>query len=265
MVTPPVMFDAQTAPPRLLALAADPFCPGGLCALGLPEGYPEYVIHQMVVVEREGREVKFSKRAGDYVTLRDLMEEVGVDVTRYFFLMRKPEAHLVFDLDQALDHSDKNPVYKVKYAHARLCSILRKSGMDEDEIAREDVPLEKLEHPSERKVIQQLAGFPDLVLRATEQRAPHVICDYLEKTAGEVNSWYHAGNPTRDPSLAVLVDDPDLRAARLLMTRAAQIVLRNGLHILGLQAPERMERQSQAEFGVVSKSVRGSGVAEGDA
>ncbi len=236
----------------------------GLCALGIPEGYPEYVIHQMVVVEREGQEVKFSKRAGDYVTLRDLMEEVGVDVARYFFLMRKPEAHLVFDLDQALDHSERNPVYKVKYAHARLCSILRKSGMAEDELAREDVPLERLEHPSERKVIQQLAEFPGLVSRATEQRAPHVICDYLEKTAGEVNSWYHAGNPTRDPSLAVLVDDPDLRAARLLMTRAAQIVLRNGLHILGLHAPERMERQPQAEFGVVSKLVRGSGVAEGD-
>ena len=112
----------------------------------------------------------------------------------------------------------------------------------------------------------QLAEFPDLVSRATEQRAPHVICDYLEKTAGEVNSWYHAGNPTRDPSLAVLVDDPDLRAARLLMTRAAHIVLRNGLHILGLHAPERMERQTRAEFGgVVSKPVRGSGVAEGDA
>ena len=234
----------------------------GLCALGLPEGYPEYVIHQMVAVEREGREVKFSKRAGDYVTLRDLMEDVGVDVTRYFFLMRKPEAHLVFDLDQALDQSERNPVYKVKYAHARLCSILRKSGIAKDELGPEDAPLERLEHPSEREVIQQLAEFPELVSRATEQRAPHLICDYLEKTAGEVNSWYHAGNPTRDPSLAVLVDDPDLRAARLIMTSAARIVLRNGLHILGLHAPERMERQPKSEFGVASGPDGSSDLAE---
>ena len=237
----------------------------GLCALGLPEGYPEYVIHQMVAVEREGQEVKFSKRAGDYVTLRDLMEDVGVDVTRYFFLMRKPEAHLVFDLDQALDQSELNPVYKVKYAHARLCSILRKSGIPEDELGREDAPLERLEHPSEREVIQQLAEFPELVSRATEQRAPHLICNYLEKTAGEVNSWYHGGNPTRDPSLAVLVDDPDLRAARLIMTSAARIVMRNGLHILGLHAPERMERQPKSEFGMPSGPAGSSDLAESGA
>ena len=237
----------------------------GLCALGLPEGYPEYVIHQMVAVEREGQEVKFSKRAGDYVTLRDLMEDVGVDVARYFFLMRKPEAHLVFDLDQALDQSERNPVYKVKYAHARLCSILRKSGIPEDELAREDAPLERLEHPSEREVIQRLAEFPELVSRATEQRSPHLICDYLEKTAGEVNSWYHAGNPTRDPSLAVLVDDPDLRAARLIMTSAARIVLRNGLHILGLHAPKRMERQPKSELGVPSGPAGSSDLAESGA
>ncbi len=219
----------------------------GLRALGLPEGYPEYVIHQMVTVEREGLQAKFSKRSGDYVTLRDLIEEVGVDVTRYFFLMRKPEAQLVFDLDEALDRSERNPVYKVKYAHARLCSVLRKSGFAEDDLRPEDVPLERLEHESERELIQQLSEFPDVVQRAAEQRAPHVICDYLERTAGEVNSWYHAGNPTRDPGLAVLVDDSQLRAARLVLTRAARIVLRNGLRLLGLDAPERMERPSATE------------------
>ena len=214
----------------------------GLRALGLPDGYPEYVIHQMVAVEREGKEMKFSKRAGDYVTLRDLVEEVGIDVTRYFFLMRKPEAHLVFDLDQALDQSDRNPVYKVKYAHARLCSILRKSGSPEGGITEGDAPLERLDREPERELIQQLMEFPGVVRRANQQRAPHVVCDYLEKTAGEVNSWYHSGNPSRDPSLAVLVDDPELRAARLALTQAARIVLRNGLGVLGLEAPEQMER-----------------------
>jgi arginyl-tRNA synthetase len=218
----------------------------GLRALGLPEGYPEYVLHQMVTVEQGGSEVKFSKRAGDYVTLRDLMERVGVDVTRYFFLMRKPEAHLVFDLDQALDQSDKNPVYKAKYAHARMCSIFRKAEIEQEEVAPGSADLDLLEDDAERELVQQLADFPEVVERAARARAPHVICDYLETTAGQVNSWYHAGNPTRNPELAVLVDDPDLRRARLALTRSARIVLRNGLALLGLEAPEQMKRESES-------------------
>lgn len=217
----------------------------GLRALGLPEGYPEYVLHQMVTVEQGGREAKFSKRAGDYVTLRDLLDRVGVDVTRYFFLMRKAEAHLVFDLDHALDQSDKNPVYKAKYAHARMCSIFRKAGVAQDDVAPGSAKLELLTEEAERELIQRLGEFPDVVGRAAEARAPHLICDYLEQTAGQVNSWYHAGNPTRNPELAVLVDDPDLRGARLALTRAIRIVLRNGLTLLGLEAPERMERKSE--------------------
>jgi arginyl-tRNA synthetase len=228
----------------------------GLQALGIPAGYPEWVLHQMVTVERGGKEVKFSKRAGDYVTLRDLMEEVGVDVTRFFFLMRKPEAHLVFDLDWALDQSDKNPVYKVQYAHARMCSILRKAGgagqAGEAGVPAGDpppdpasLPLERLETEVEKELIQRLDSFPELVSRAAALRAPHLVCDWLEQTAGQVNSWYHAGNPTRNPELAVLVDDPELRAARLALTRAIRIVLRNGLTLLGLGAPERMERAEE--------------------
>jgi arginyl-tRNA synthetase len=217
----------------------------GLRALGLPEGYPEYVLHQMVTVEQGGREVKFSKRAGDYVTLRDLVEQVGVDVTRYFFLMRKPEAHLVFDLDQALDQSDKNPVYKAKYAHARMCSIFRKAEVAQEEVAPGSADLDLLEDDAERELVQQLADFPEVVERAARARAPHLICDYLETTAGQVNSWYHAGNPTRNPELAVLVDDPDLRRARLALTRSARVVLRNGLALLGLDAPEQMKRESE--------------------
>ncbi|MEK9501189.1 arginine--tRNA ligase [Gaopeijia maritima] len=214
----------------------------GLRALGLPEGYPEYLLHQMVRVEREGVEVKVSKRAGSYTTLRDLIDEVGVDVTRWFFLMRKAEGHLVFDMDAALDRSDKNPLYKVQYAHARMHSIFGKAGVDPGDVVTEGVDLGLLTDPHERDLIQQLAAFPEVVARASEGRAPHLVCDYLEQTAGAVNGWYHAGNPGRNPELAVLVADPALRSARLVLARAVQVVLRNGLTLLGLSAPTRMER-----------------------
>jgi len=224
---------------------ADP----GLQTLGLPEGYPEYVLHQMVTVEREGKEVKFSKRAGTYTTLRELVEEVGVDVARYFFLMRKPDAHLVFDLDVAMDESEKNPVYKIQYAHARMCSIFRKANLPEETVGAEERALGLLSHPLERDLINRLADFPDTVARAAASRAPHILCDFLEQTAGAVNSWYHAGNPARNPELAVLVDDPDLRNARLALARSVRIVLRNGLGILGVSAPMRMDRTQGAEDG----------------
>lgn len=219
----------------------------GLQALGLPEGYPEYVLHQMVTVVKDGEEVKLSKRAGSYTTLRELVEEVGVDVARYFFLMRKPEAHLVFDLDMALDQSEKNPVYKVQYAHARMCSIFRKAGLEETDIVADEASLELLSHPLERDLIKRLADFPELVERACGSRSPHAVCEYLEQTAGAVNAWYHAGNPSRSPELAVLVSDPALRHARLVLSRGVRIVLRNGLTLLGVSAPTRMERSQEEE------------------
>lgn len=215
----------------------------GLQALGLPAGYPEYVLHQMVRVEREGKEVKFSKRAGSYTTLRELFEEVGVDVTRYFFQMRKPDAHLLFDLDVALDQSDKNPVYKIQYAHARMCSIFAKAGLDPDEVGVEGADVSLLVADTERELLKLLGEFPDWLARAAENTAPHVLCDYLEQTASAANSWYHAGNPTRNPELAVLVDDAALRGARLALARAVRIVLRNGLAVLGIEAPMRMIRE----------------------
>jgi arginyl-tRNA synthetase len=219
----------------------------GLQALGLPEGFPEYVLHQMVTVERGGVEVKFSKRAGDYVTLRDLVEEVGRDVTRYFFLIRKPEAHLVFDLDWALDQSDKNPVFKAQYAHARMCSILRKAGEDGAPPAPGSAPLHRLEAEIERGLIRELGTLPELVARAADARAPHLVCDWLEQMAGTVNAWYHAGNPSRNPELAVLSEDPELRRARVALTWAVRIALSNALGILGLSAPERMNRADTGE------------------
>lgn len=212
----------------------------GLQALGLPEGYPEYVLHQMVTVMRGGQEVKFSKRAGSYVTLRDLFEEVGVDVTRYFFLMRRAEAQLTFDLDLALDQSDKNPVYKIQYAHARMSSIFRRAGVERAEIDPAAADLSLLGHETETALVKLLLRFPEEVETAAEQHTPHAICAYLEEVSGAVNSWYHAGN--RDASLRVVGVAEELSRARLVLALAVQTVLRNGLAVLGITAPERMER-----------------------
>lgn len=219
----------------------------GLRALGRPPEYPEYLLHQMVTVERGGEEVRFSKRAGSYTTLAELVAEVGADVARYFFLMRRPEAHLVFDLDLALDQSDKNPVYKVKYAHARLCRLsrlARRRGWDDmDGPGAPAADTSLLEAPAERELINRLAEFPGCLRRAASGRAPHVICDYLERTAGLVNSWYQAGHPARRPELAALVeDDEPLRSARLALAVAARTVLHNGLGLLGVEAPRKMVR-----------------------
>lgn len=218
----------------------------GLQALGLPEGYPEYVLHQMVLVVRNGVEVKFSKRAGDMVTLRDLFEDVGVDVTRYFFLMRRAEAQLTFDLDLAREQSDKNPVYKVQYAHARMCSIFRRAGFEDPaSITAENTDLTPLKHPVERELAGTLLRFPEVVEVAAERHTPHTICDYVEEVAGAVNSWYHAGN--LDPSLRVLGVEEEVSAARIVLARAVQIVIRNALSILGVSAPTRMEREDEVE------------------
>lgn len=216
-----------------------------LSALGHPD-FLDVEIVQMVRIMRGGEEVKISKRAGEFVTLRELFEETGVDVARYFFLMRRGDTQMIFDLDLALDQSEKNPVYKVQYAHARMMSIFRKAGVDPASVDAGSADLSLLREPLEGDLIKQLAVFPEVVARAGEARAPHVICDYLEDTAGMVNSWYHAGNPSRNPELSVLVPDPELRRARLALARGIQIVLRNGLELLGLTAPERMQREESA-------------------
>lgn len=248
----------------------------GLQALGRPPGYPEYVLHQMVTVERDGEEVRFSKRAGSYTTLADLVAETGAGVARYFFLMRRPEAHLTFDLDVALDQSEKNPVYKVQYAHARLCRLIdlaRQRGWTPAAVDAASAeggapaagssrrpappaagaqldgpPLSRLAHPLERELAGQLAEFPGFVARAAAARAPQVVCGYLEKTAGAVNSWYQAGHPSRRPELAALSPDDDrVRSARMALVQAARIVLRNGLTLLGVPAPERLRRPADAD------------------
>jgi arginyl-tRNA synthetase len=192
---------------------------------------------------RGGTEAKFSKRSGDFVTLRELVDETGRDVARYFFLMRRGDTQMLFDLDLALDQSDKNPVYKVQYAHARMMSIMRKAGVAPESVQPAASDLGALTDAREHALIKQISTFPEVVQRAAQARAPHMICEFLETTAAEVNSWYHAGNPNRNPELAVLSSDPALRNARLGLARATQIVLRNGLQLLGLNAPDQMTRE----------------------
>jgi arginyl-tRNA synthetase len=213
----------------------------GLQALGLPAGYPEWVLHQMVTVVRDGEEVRFSKRAGDYVTMRELYEEVGVDVARWFFLMRRADAQLTFDLDLALEQSDRNPVYKVQYAHARMASIFRRAGPSAAGSGGV-ADLSLLADAAETELVKLLLRFPEEIASAAEAHEPHAVCAYLETVAGAVNSWYHAGN--RDPRLRVIGTEvgAELSRARLALAGAVRIVLRNGLAVLGITAPERMER-----------------------
>ncbi|MEE8520922.1 MAG: arginine--tRNA ligase [Gemmatimonadota bacterium] len=205
--------------------------------LGHGPDFFEVVLVQLIRVERGGEEVKLSKRAGDFVTLRDLVEEVGADVTRYFFLERRPQQQMVFDLDLALERSEKNPVYKIQYALARLRSIYRRAGIEAGEIDL-DVDLSPLGIQRELDVIKKLLDYPEVVEAAAGDREPHQVAGYLEGLASEVNSWYHAGN--RDKSLRVLGVEPPLQSARLVLSRATEIVLRNGLELLGLDTPDRM-------------------------
>ncbi|MGD2216165.1 MAG: arginine--tRNA ligase [Gemmatimonadales bacterium] len=206
-------------------------------ALGMGADFFEAVIVQLVRVERGGEEVKFSKRAGEFVTLRDLIDEVGTDVTRYFFLQRGSQQQMVFDLDLAKERSEKNPVYKVQYAHARLRSVYRRGGIDPEKI-EPDLDLAAIVEPAAFEMIKTLLDFPEVVEAAARDREPHRVVAYLEELANQLNSWYHAG--TRDESLRVLGQKPAVTRARLTLARAAEIVLRNGLEILGIEAPEQM-------------------------
>jgi arginyl-tRNA synthetase len=206
----------------------------GLQALGMgiPEGYPEYALHQMVTVMREGQEVKFSKRAGDIVTVRDLVDWVGRDAVRYFYLMLKPESQLRFDVDLARTQSDENPIYRIQMAHARMCGIFRQGAVDPATVDAGSVDLAVLDTPEERELAKQLVDFPSLVAGAAEALEPHRIAAYLLETAGLAHKWYHEHH---------VLDQPEpLRTARLVLARATQIVLRNALGILGISAPERM-------------------------
>lgn len=211
-----------------------------LDAVGDQRAFLEVLIVQLVKVLRAGEEVKMSKRAGNFVTLRELFDETGPDVARYFFLMRRAEVPMNFDLDLALDTSDANPVYKVQYAHARMCSIFEKAGLGPDGVDFDEADFTRLELESERQVAKALLRLPERVAAAAEARAPHLICTYLEELASLVNAWYHEGNV--DPARRVLAEGP-ARPARLALAEAIRVTLRQGLAVLGLSAPRRMIRE----------------------
>jgi arginyl-tRNA synthetase len=206
----------------------------GLQALdmGVAKEYPEYVLHQMVTVMKSGEEVKISKRAGSYVTVRDLINEVGGDAVRFFFLMRKSDSQLVFDIDVALKQSEENPVYYVQMAHARMCGIFRVGEIDRESFSSEGVDLSVLREPEEQELIKALADFPQLVAGSAESLEPHRVATYLTETARLAHLWYHKHH--------VLGEPDDIMKARLALARASQIVIRNGLRILGISTPERM-------------------------
>jgi arginyl-tRNA synthetase len=199
--------------------------------MNIPKGYPDYVLHQMVTVMKGGEEVKISKRAGSYVTVRDLIDEVGRDGVRYFFLMRRVDSQLVFDVDLAKSQSDDNPVYYVQYAHARLCSVLREWGGDVASLANAD--LSKLTSPYEAVLAQKLAELPEVIARAATEFSPHLVSYYLhDDVAARLHTYYNAER--------FLVEDEALKLARLSLVAATRQVLANGLAVLGVSAPERM-------------------------
>ena len=200
--------------------------------LGIPAGYPEYVLHQMVTVMKGGEEVRLSKRAGSYVTVRDLVDEVGRDAVRYFFLMRKADSHLQFDIDLALKRSEENPVFYVQMAHARMSGVFRVGNVDGAAVTADGVDVAVLTDPSEADLLKVLARFPAVVERAAEALDPQRITTSLEELARAAHLWYHR--------CRVLGESPPVERARLAVARATQIVLANALGLLGLSAPERM-------------------------
>ncbi|GAB3667309.1 arginine--tRNA ligase [Ramlibacter alkalitolerans] len=198
--------------------------------VGIPEGYPDYVLHTMVRVMRGGEEVKISKRAGSYVTLRDLVEWTSKDAVRFFLLSRKPDTEYVFDVDLALAQNNDNPVYYVQYAHARISSVLAAWGGDAAALPGAD--LSSLEHPAALNLMLQLARYPEVLSAAAADFAPHDITFYLRELAAAYHSYYD--------SERILVDDDKLKHARLALVAAVAQVLHNGLAVLGVSAPHKM-------------------------
>ena len=204
---------------------------------GIPAGFPDYVLHKMVTVMKDGAEVKISKRAGSYVTVRDLIEWSGAgdiakgrDAVRFFLISRKADTEFVFDIDLALSQSDENPVYYVQYAHARICSVFAQWGGDESVL--ENVDLSPLVSSHENALLTKLADYPDMLSRAQEELSPHLIAFYLRELAGELHGYYNAER--------FLVDDEPTKLARLALLKATRQVLRNGLALLGVSAPVKM-------------------------
>jgi arginyl-tRNA synthetase len=204
----------------------------GLQALdmGITPGYPEYVLHQMVTVMKGGEEMKISKRAGSYLTIRELIDEVGRDAVRFFFLMRRADSHLVFDVDLAKKQAEENPVYYVQMAHAKMSGIFRVAAREIASATPEGLDLAVLKADDERDLLKAIAEFPAVVAGAAATLEPHRITGYLESLARLAHAWYHNFRVLGEPE----------EAARLVLARAVRQVLANGLSLIGIQAPDRM-------------------------
>ncbi|MBI2727908.1 MAG: arginine--tRNA ligase [Polaromonas sp.] len=197
---------------------------------GVPQGYPDYVLHTMVRVVRNGEEVKISKRAGSYVTLRDLIEWTSADAVRFFLLSRKPDTEYIFDIDLALSKNNENPVYYVQYAHARICSVLAAWGGDEATLKAVD--LSPLVSAQAQALMLLLSKYPDMLANAASGFAPHDVAFYLRELAACYHSYYDAER--------ILVDEEPVKQARLALVAATAQVLHNGLAVLGVSAPRKM-------------------------
>ena len=212
--------------------------------VGIPQGYPDYVLHKMVTVMRGGAEVKISKRAGSYVTLRDLIDWTSRDAVRFFLISRKADTEFVFDVDLALKASDENPVFYVQYAHARICSVLAQfasQGGDSTVASLAAADLSLLVAPTEQTLLLKLADYPDMLSRATADLAPHDVAFYLRDVSAALHAWYGAER--------FLADDAALARARMALLAATRQVLCNALAVLGVSAPEAMARAVAAEPG----------------
>jgi arginyl-tRNA synthetase len=204
----------------------------GLQALdeGIPKGWPDYVLHQMVTVLKNGEEVKISKRAGSYVTLRDLIDEVGCDATRYFLAARHPDSQLVFDIDLAKSQSNDNPVYYIQYAHARISTVLGQWGGERTALLNADVSI--LDSEYETALLQRMIDYPQVIETAAEDLAPHLVAFYLKELAADFHSYYNASR--------FLVEDEKVKLARLALIAAVAQTIKNGLALLGVSAPDKM-------------------------
>ncbi len=209
--------------------------------VGIPSGYPDYVLYKMITVMKGGEEVRISKRAGSYVTLRDLIDWTSRDAVRFFLSSRKSDTEFVFDVDLALKRNDENPVFYVQYAHARICSVLSLWASERAADARpaSNDELAFLTAPSETALMRELARFPDVLARAAEEFAPHDLAFYLRDVAAAFHTYYSAER--------FMVEDAALARARLALLTATRQVLRNGFAVLGISAPESMARESNEE------------------
>ena len=196
----------------------------------IPKDWPEYVLHQMITVIKGDKEIKISKRAGSYFTLRELINEVGCDATRYFLVARRPDSQLVFDVDLAKSQNNNNPVFYIQYAHARISKVLEQWGGDISSLKLDDSFT--FDSQAELKLIKSIGIYPEIVLQATNELAPHQIANFLKDCAAELHSYYNDSK--------FLVDDEKIKIARLSLINSAKYVLRNGLHLLGIEAPKKM-------------------------